>query len=74
MYLNNWKILAVYDKLPILLSQLNISRGRNLSDSPQRCTFLQLYGGCKKWYDILKSTFNDYHPPHVCHLKYLLLT
>ena len=45
MYLNNWKVLALYDELPIFLSQLNVSRGRNFSDSPQLCTFLQLYGG-----------------------------
>ena len=45
MYLNNWKVLALYDELPIFLSQLNITRGKSLSDSPQLCTFLQLYGG-----------------------------
>ena len=45
MFYNNWKMLALYDELPMFLSQINISRGRTLSDSQQVCTFLQLYGG-----------------------------
>ena len=48
MFFNNWKMLALYDELPMFLSQINISRGRTLSDSQQVCTFLQLYGG-NRW-------------------------
>ena len=48
MLYNNWKMLALYDELPMFLSQINISRGRTLSDSQQVCTFLQLYGG-NRW-------------------------
>ena len=33
------KILALYDELPMFLSQMNISRGRNLCDSPQLVPF-----------------------------------
>ena len=47
MFYNNWKMLALYDELPMFLSQLNISRGRTLSDSQQVCTFLQLYSGSR---------------------------
>ena len=32
---NHGKLLGLYDELPMFLSQLNICRGRALSDSPQ---------------------------------------
>lgn len=45
---NYWKLLGLYDELPMFLSQLNICRGRTLSDSQQVAVFLQLYGG-ERW-------------------------
>ena len=42
---NHWKILGLYDELPMFFSQINVCRGRTLTDSPQVSTFLQLYGG-----------------------------
>ena len=41
---NNWKILGLYDELPMFLSQINVFRGRGLSDSHE-LALLQLYGG-----------------------------
>ena len=38
----------MYDKLPMFLSQVNIFRGRGLSDSHQLAVFLQLYGS-EQW-------------------------
>lgn len=42
---NHGKLLGLYDELPMFLSQLNICRGRAVSDSQQVAIFLQLYGG-----------------------------
>jgi len=42
---NHWKILGLYDELPMFFSQINVCRGRSLTDSSQVSTFLQLYGG-----------------------------
>ena len=41
---NHRKILGLYDEIPMFLSQMNITRGKNLCDSQQVSTFLQLYG------------------------------
>ena len=32
---NNWKLLGLYDELPMFLSQINVCRGRTLADSQQ---------------------------------------
>ena len=42
---NNWKVLGLYDELPMFLSQINVFRGRGLSDSHELALLLQLYGG-----------------------------
>ena len=42
---NDWKLLGLYDELPMFLSQINVFRGRGLSDSHELALFLQLYGG-----------------------------
>ena len=44
---NNWKLLGLYDELPMFLSQINVFRGRGLSDSHELALLLQLYGGCQ---------------------------
>ena len=41
---NNAKLLGLYDELSMFLSQINVCRGRTLTDSQQVSTFLQLYG------------------------------
>jgi len=41
---NHWKLLGLYDELSVFLSQVNIFRGRGLSDSHELAVFLQLYG------------------------------
>lgn len=45
---NHWKLLGLYDELPMFLSQVNIFRGRGLSDSHELAVFLQLYGA-EQW-------------------------
>ena len=42
---NNWKVLGLYDELPMFLSQINVFRGQGLSDSHELALLLQLYGG-----------------------------
>lgn len=32
---NHWKLLGLYDELPMFLSQINVCRGRTLADSQQ---------------------------------------
>ena len=44
MQKNHWKLLGLYDELSVFLSQVNIFRGRGLSDSHELAVFLQLYG------------------------------
>ena len=44
MHKNNWKLLGLYDKLSMFLSQVNIFKGRGVSDSHELAVFLQLYG------------------------------
>ena len=48
MYQNHWKLLGLYDELPMFLSQVNVFRGRGLSDSHELAVFLQLYGS-EQW-------------------------
>jgi energy-coupling factor transporter ATP-binding protein EcfA2 len=45
MHDNDWKLLGLYDELPMFFSQINVFRGRGLSDSHELAVFLQLYGG-----------------------------
>lgn len=45
---NHWKLLGLYDELPMFLSQVNVFRGRGLSDSHELAVFLQLYGA-EQW-------------------------
>ena len=42
---NSWKLLGLYDELPMFLSQINVFRGRGLADSHELALLLQLYGG-----------------------------
>jgi len=42
---NHWKLIGLYDELPVFLSQVNISKGR---DSRDVSIFLQLYGA-EQW-------------------------
>jgi hypothetical protein len=44
MQKNHWKLLGLYDELPMFLSQINICRGRGLTESHELAIFLQLYG------------------------------
>ena len=48
MFQNHWKLLGLYDELSMFLSQVNIFRGRGLSDSHELAVFLQLYGA-EQW-------------------------
>ena len=41
---NSGKLLGLYDELSMFLAQMNVCRGRNVTDSQQVSTFLQLYG------------------------------
>ena len=41
---NSWKLLGLYDELPMFLSQINVFRGRGLSVSHELALLLQLYG------------------------------
>ena len=45
---NNNKIFGLYDELSTFLSQINIYRGRGLSESHDMATFLSLYNA-KSW-------------------------
>lgn len=43
---NHWKLLGLYDELPMFFSQINALRARGgVSDSHELSVFLQLYGG-----------------------------
>lgn len=48
MFYNHWKLLGLYDELPMFFSQINISKGRGFTDSHELSIFLQLYGG-EQW-------------------------
>ncbi len=41
---NHGKLLGLYDELSMFLAQINVCRGRSVTDSQQLSTFLQLYG------------------------------
>ena len=41
---NNGELLGLYDELSMFLAQMNVCRGRIVTDSQQVSTFLQLYG------------------------------
>lgn len=43
---NNSKLLGLYDELAMFLSQMNVFRGKGVTDSHEVAVFLQLYGGC----------------------------
>lgn len=45
MHENNSKLLGLYDELPMFLSQMNVFRGKGVTDSHELAVFLQLYGG-----------------------------
>lgn len=45
---NNSKLLAMYDELSTFLAQINVYRGKGLSDSHKLSAFLSLYNG-KSW-------------------------
>lgn len=40
---NHCKLIGLYDELAMFLSQINVFRGRGLSDSHELALFLQLY-------------------------------
>ena len=42
---NSCRLLGLYDELSAFLTQLNLYRGRGLSDSHEMALFLQLYNG-----------------------------
>lgn len=42
---NNSKLLGLYDELAMFLSQMNVFRGKGVTDSHEVALFLQLYGG-----------------------------
>jgi hypothetical protein len=48
MATNHSKLLAMYDELSSYLAQINVYRGKGLSDSHDLSTFLSLYNG-KSW-------------------------
>lgn len=48
MFHNHWKLLGLYDELPMFFSQINISKGRGFTDSHKLSIFLQLYSG-EQW-------------------------
>ena len=45
MYENSSRLLGFYDELSAFLTQINLYRGRGLSDSHELAQFLQLYNG-----------------------------
>lgn len=45
MSMNHCKLLGLYDELSTFLAQLNICRGRGITESHEGAMFLQLYGG-----------------------------
>ena len=42
---NNSKLLGLYDEFAMFLSQMNVFRGKGVTDSHEVAVFLQLYGG-----------------------------
>jgi energy-coupling factor transporter ATP-binding protein EcfA2 len=45
---NHWKLLGLYDELPMFLSQVNIFKGCGIASSHELAVFLQLYGA-EQW-------------------------
>ena len=45
MYQNHSKLLGLYDELSTFLTQINVCRGRGVTESHEVSVFLQLYGG-----------------------------
>ena len=45
MHMNGSRILGLYDELSAFLAQINLYKGRNLSDSHELSLFLQLFNG-----------------------------
>ena len=45
MHSNASRLLGLYDELSAFLSQINLYKGRSLSDSHELALFLQLYNG-----------------------------
>ena len=43
-----WKLFGLYDELTMFLSQINVFRGRGVTDSHELSVFLQLYGA-EQW-------------------------
>ena len=41
---NHGKLFGLYDELSMFLAQINVCRGRSVTDSQQVSTFLQMYG------------------------------
>lgn len=52
------KVLGLYDELPMFLAQINVFRGRGLSDSRELAVFLQMYGS-NEW--SRKTGMQQYH-------------
>ena len=48
MAMNHSKLLGMYDELTTVLAQINVYRGKGLSESHDLSTFLSLYNG-KSW-------------------------
>ena len=44
MHANHSKLPGLYDELPMFLTQINVFRGKGLSDYHELAVFLQLYG------------------------------
>ena len=45
MHENHSRLLGIYDEMSAFLTQINLYRGRGLSDSHELAVFLQLYNG-----------------------------
>ena len=60
MATNHSKLLGMYDELSTFLAQINVYRGKGLSDSHDLSTFLSLYTG-KSW---TRATGKEFTLPH----------
>ena len=45
MHANHGKLLGLYDEFAMFLSQINVFRGKGITESHELAVFLQLYGG-----------------------------
>ena len=57
---NGSRLLGFYDELSAFLTQINLYKGRNLSDSHELALFLQLFNGHPWKRDTGKVTYNVY--------------